>query len=421
MSKILIKCDNQGLILEIGNEIMEAFGYEASELINKKHISFLSAGENIVNNVWICMEKASRFGACLVKKAFKRKDGSFFYGQVRISPTISDPEDSDKTEYIWQIEVLEEAVIKEFRQDHMLEAISSTRLPFLTAAISPVLVAGAYAWKQQQISGDFNYLTLVLMAIAVVILHYASNVISDYFLEKDGAVDEKSQYLSKRPSHKQNMAGIVQLISSAQRYLVILLFLVVLILAYLTYQTDVITLALAVAGALVGYLYIVPPLPVFARRGAGELVVSFGFATLLTTTTYYVLTKEISWDAFHLGMPIGFLTANILIINQFPIADGKYRPALDALARMYKKKSSATIYLFVLLMAVLSYLMIYFMTGSSNQFILMISAFTFILGFHIYSGIKSDFMKRGLVRWNIKTILLASSSAIFFSIALILG
>ncbi|HSS66824.1 MAG TPA: prenyltransferase, partial [Gammaproteobacteria bacterium] len=83
-------------------------------------------------------------------------------------------------------------------------------------------------------------------------------------------------------------------------------------------------LAFGAAGALIAYFYTAPPLRLAARRGLGELSVGLAFGPLLLAGCVFALTGSVHATDFVIGIPLGLLTAAILLINEFPdaYADG---------------------------------------------------------------------------------------------------
>ena len=53
-------------------------------------------------------------------------------------------------------------------------------------------------------------------------------------------------------------------------------------------------------------------------RGFGEIAIFLAFGPLITWGTYYVMTGLLTWEAFILGIPLGFLITAVIWINQFP-------------------------------------------------------------------------------------------------------
>jgi 1,4-dihydroxy-2-naphthoate octaprenyltransferase len=70
-------------------------------------------------------------------------------------------------------------------------------------------------------------------------------------------------------------------------------------------------------GFLAAYLYSASPIHLMCR-GFGELTIFLAFGPLITWGTYYVMTGLLTWDAFILGIPLGFLITAVIWINQFP-------------------------------------------------------------------------------------------------------
>jgi 1,4-dihydroxy-2-naphthoate octaprenyltransferase len=70
-------------------------------------------------------------------------------------------------------------------------------------------------------------------------------------------------------------------------------------------------------GFLAGYLYSAAPISLMSR-GLGEITIFLAFGPLITLGTYYVMTGLLTWGAFALGIPMGFLITAVIWINQFP-------------------------------------------------------------------------------------------------------
>jgi 1,4-dihydroxy-2-naphthoate octaprenyltransferase len=101
-------------------------------------------------------------------------------------------------------------------------------------------------------------------------------------------------------------------------------------------------------GFLAGYLYSAAPVS-FMSRGLGEVTIFLAFGPLITWGTYYVMTGLLTWQAFTLGIPLGFLITAVIWINQFP----DYEADRDAGKRNWVvrlgRESSRWIYAFLML------------------------------------------------------------------------
>ncbi|OUM94582.1 MAG: 1,4-dihydroxy-2-naphthoate octaprenyltransferase [Thermobacillus sp. ZCTH02-B1] len=74
---------------------------------------------------------------------------------------------------------------------------------------------------------------------------------------------------------------------------------------------------IGVLGLLLAVFYTLPPLKL-SYRGWGEVTVGLTFGPLLLTGMYWVLAGTFAWKAIAAGVPLAFLIANVLWINQYP-------------------------------------------------------------------------------------------------------
>ena len=118
---------------------------------------------------------------------------------------------------------------------------------------------------------------------------------------------------------------------------------------------------------MLGYLYTAPPVRLVARRGLGELGIALAFGPLVTAGVVYVLTQQLTPMAFLIGLPVGLLTANILLINEFPDAASDATTGKNHLVVTYGKEQSTYIYLAILLAAFLGNLAIVWLLPGVNM------------------------------------------------------
>lgn len=74
------------------------------------------------------------------------------------------------------------------------------------------------------------------------------------------------------------------------------------------------------AGVGAAFFYHAPPLKL-AYRGLGELAVAVCYGPLICLGTYLAMVGDFSRDPILLGLPLGLLIANFLLINEFPDVD----------------------------------------------------------------------------------------------------
>ena len=189
--------------------------------------------------------------------------------------------------------------------------VRAMRLPFLTGSLVPVLLAAGQAYHH----GFFRGFEFFLIMIGVGSLHLAANLINDYFDARG------SDSLNLHPTPFSGGSRVIQEESlSAGRVLFLSVFffalaiitgLILLLMGY-PYVALV-----GLLGLLSGLLYSADPVK-FMSRGLGEITIFLAFGPLITWGTYYGLTGQLTWPAFFLGFPLGFLITAVIWINQFP-------------------------------------------------------------------------------------------------------
>ena len=203
-------------------------------------------------------------------------------------------------------------------------------------------------------SGDglFSVLSLILCCLGIVLLHVSSNLFNDYYDVKDGTDGANTEYfnagLNSTVLEGAQLSGgsrAVELglithkgtLSLARKMLLGAL----LVTALLLYNSFLITgeianaqnaLIIGVVGGLLGYFYTARPIRLVSRRGLGEVAIFLAFGPVLTLGALFAISSNTVelfstefYNAIYLGIPFGFLTTNILYINQYPdtVSDAK--------------------------------------------------------------------------------------------------
>ena len=123
-----------------------------------------------------------------------------------------------------------------------------------------------------------------------------------------------------------------------------------------------------------------------------------------------------------LGVPFGFLTTNILYINQFPDAESDAKTGKNHLVVTLGKKAARWGYLVILSLAFYSSVYLNDLLNvhenfSSNVF-LVGNAVLYLFGLSIFMKLLKNYQKRELVNANIQTIILQSLFCVFYIISL---
>lgn len=150
--------------------------------------------------------------------------------------------------------------------------------------------------------------------------HAGINVLNDYFDYLNGADNINQTGLSPFTGGSRMIQN--KIMTPEETYIlgVLLLMAGSVIGLYLAYERGISLLLIGVVGLFSGYYYTAPPV-FFAGRGLGEFLVGLNFGILSTIGSYYVQAQDISLAAVFASLPLSFLIAAILYINEFPDHD----------------------------------------------------------------------------------------------------
>jgi len=192
--------------------------------------------------------------------------------------------------------------------------IKAIRAPFFTASAIPVLVGTALAWNM---TGKFSLSKFILVLVGVPLFNAGTNLANDYYDHKteNDEINTKATPFSGGSRVIQN--GVIP-----PKHMLIGSFLFFGLGSIIGLYLNAVSpgnliLYLGIFGLLTGFFYTATPV-LIGYRGIGEFVVGLNLGTLTIIGSYYVQAHTLSWSAFWISLPIGFLVAAILYINQFP-------------------------------------------------------------------------------------------------------
>jgi 1,4-dihydroxy-2-naphthoate octaprenyltransferase len=219
-------------------------------------------------------------------------------------------------------------------------ALRTTRLPFLSATIVPVVLGIAIAARH----GSFDLLTAVLTVIGASFVQLGLNVANDVFDTAQGADDANltptkfsggSRVIQYGLVSFRQMAGIATFFYAGAGLIGLLL---------LALRGSPALLIIGVVGFIVSIGYTAPPLK-FVYRGLGEIAVAIGFGPLMLLGAYVVQTRgALSWEPFVASLPIALLVALILYVNEIPDRRGDARAGKRTLPVRLSKPTVIAIY-----------------------------------------------------------------------------
>jgi len=200
-------------------------------------------------------------------------------------------------------------------------ALRTTRLPFLSATIVPVVLGIAIAAR----NGSFDLLTAVLTVIGAACVQLGLNVANDVFDASLGADDANVTPTKFSGGSRVIQYGLVsfrQMAGLATGFYVAAGLIGLLLLAL---RGSPALLAIGIVGFIVSIGYTAPPLK-FVYRGLGEIAVAIGFGPLMLLGAYVVQTRgAISWEPIVASLPIALLVSLILYVNEIPDRRGDAR------------------------------------------------------------------------------------------------
>ncbi|MEJ7696011.1 MAG: prenyltransferase [Candidatus Limnocylindrales bacterium] len=213
--------------------------------------------------------------------------------------------------------------------------LRTTRLPFLTATIIPVLIGIAIAATR----GSFDLVTALLTVVGASFVQLAINVSNDVFDTAQGADDA-----NVTPTQFSGGSRVIQygLVSFRQMATLATGFFIaagVVGLVLLAISGSTALLVIGVVGFIVGLGYTAPPLK-FVYRGLGEIAVAVGFGPLMLLGAYVVQTRgALAWEPFVASVPIALLVALILYVNEIPDRRGDARAGKRTLPVRFSRES----------------------------------------------------------------------------------
>tara|TARA_B100001250_G_scaffold343970_1_gene312813 strand:+ start:896 stop:2209 length:1314 start_codon:yes stop_codon:yes gene_type:complete len=431
----------EGRVLTMNDDAVKIFGYKKEEIIGKKRVSIFSPGEVVIQNVGNWLSTADKLGEFVGKTYFVKKDGSKINAKISIRPTFADGKSNAQTGYCGVTEVIDENVDVPINfSTKIIKGVAITRVPFTSASTLPVLaIASYYAGIGD---GLFNVTSLVLAVLGVLLLHLTSNVFNDYFDVSDGTDEGNNEYFQPGGAaitggSRAIELGIITLkkTKTVAKRLLLASLTIATFLFYNIYSvtgsTENIKSALGVGllGLFLGYFYTARPFRLVSRRGLGELAVFLAFGPLLTLGSGFAISSEtISlfssefYILLSLGVPFGFLTTNILYINQFPDADSDVLTGKNHLVVTLGKKVARWGYFIFLSLGFYSSVYLTDLLNTHQYFdknvFLIGNSVLYLFGLFIFINLYKNYESRELVKSNINTIILQTLFAVFYIISL---
>ena len=182
------------------------------------------------------------------------------------------------------------------------------RGPFLALSLVLAPIGTAVAWHD----GSFNLGYFLLAWVGAILAHVGVNVFNEYFDYQSG-LDFETQ---KTPFSGGSGILTAGLIEPRKAYLlgVACLLIDAVIGAYFVIVQGWGLLPVILLGGLFAYFYT----PYLSRWRIGEVAAGLGLGSLVVLGAYFVQTGQYTQEVIVASLAPGFLTANLLLLNEFP-------------------------------------------------------------------------------------------------------
>jgi 1,4-dihydroxy-2-naphthoate octaprenyltransferase len=176
----------------------------------------------------------------------------------------------------------------------------------LPAAIVPVLVGTALAVSV----GKFYLPYSIVALLCALLIQIGTNFTNDLYDYLKGA-DSK-----QRKGPVRVLASGLISVREMKIGSVVVFGLSFILGLYLVYSCGILVLWIGIISIIAGIVYTAGPFPL-AYNGLGDLFVFAFFGVVGTMGTFYLHTLEFSILSFLVSLPVGALTTNILIVNNY--------------------------------------------------------------------------------------------------------
>ncbi|MFL0197948.1 prenyltransferase [Clostridium sp. WILCCON 0269] len=218
----------------------------------------------------------------------------------------------------------------------------------LVAGIVPVILGSVYS---KYAFGKLNVVYLILLAVAMILIQSATNMINDYFDYKRGA-DSKE---------KKNEKALVSGEITLKQVLIIIFiyeFIAVIIGIFIASQTSYYILLVAVIGGLISILYAFGPLPI-SYTPIGEIVSGVTMGIGITTTVIYIHSGIFNLNTVLVAVPTATFIGTILLSNNLSDIEEDRKIGRKTLPIMIGIKSSERLWVFnVIMLLVLTFILL---------------------------------------------------------------
>ncbi|HSE41207.1 MAG TPA: prenyltransferase [Acidobacteriota bacterium] len=216
-----------------------------------------------------------------------------------------------------------------------------------TASLVPFILGNSLAFA----ATNHLYPVPALFALIVLILvEISKNGFNEYFDFVSGA-DQYVTAENKTPFSGGKKVIVNGILSLAEVGWISIIFLILALIAsipVILFRPGLIWFGLV--GVLLSVAYSIPPLSL-SYRGFGEVAVGFTFGPLIVNGTYFLHTATLDQAPILLSIPLGFMIAAVLWINEIPDVEADRKAHKWNLVARLGREKAVPGYLFLLICA----------------------------------------------------------------------
>ena len=422
--KSVITCDLDGKIETFSEGAEQLFGYTQEEIIGKGRVSDFSSGQIVLGHVVNWLAESVEKGKWEGETVFLHKDGHEMPCKIKITPTKN--KEGDHTGYCGVTSPLKDKEPDQVRPKiniatKLFSWMVIMRLPFLTATIVPILLGAAVA---SQLGYETDWIYFAMPMLGGFLLHIGTNTSNDYFDHTSGTDEANYNYMVPFSGGSRSIQMGLISAKGMLNVAIITFALSALVGIPLIMKAGVNILYLGIIGFLSGLFFTAPPFRFASRKGMGELLIGLNFGPLMVTGSFLVQTSgDLTYvlDAALSGIPIGFLVAAIVFVNQFPDHDGDKATGKNNLVVVFGPEKARIGYVFLIAGAFISIITLALARPGTFPILSLISLITSFYSIYTIKTLYKYYDNRLLQPANAGTIGLHFLTGLFFCAGIWLG
>ena len=415
--KSVITCDLDGKIETLSEGAVKLFGYSEREMIGKGRVSDFSDGQIVLGHVANWLNEAVIKGAWEGNTVFLHKNGKEIPCHIKITPTKG--KEGDHIGYCGVTTPLKNKTPDEVRPKISILTKIFTwmvimRLPFLSATFVPIFAGAAVT---SMLGQDVSWGWLLLTLLGGSLLHIGTNTSNDYFDHISGTDAQNYNYSNKGLNGGSRSIQMGLISPKGILTVAIIAFTLSAVVGIpLIIKSGLSILWLGLIGFFSGLFYTAPPFKFSSRKGMGELLIGLNFGPLMVAGSALVQTGQLLPQAFLAGIPIGFLIAAVVYMNEFPDYDSDKATGKNTLIVVFGPEKARAGYVALVASAFASIVILAF--NGTVPMLSLIALLAVYFGFTATRTLYKYYNNRLLQPANWGTIIMHSVTGILFCIGI---